>query len=453
LQSLRQEHKLTILLTTHRLEEAEQACERVAIMHHGRIQACGSLADLRRELHLGDRYLIQVQHLEGSTRENLSHYLAQPADDSSDSAPATLQVSDAEALTNALDILRQRGVKVTAVEHQPARLDEIFSRLVQRENQSQSPFSGTVAISSQAGVSAAEEAQQRAPTPEPQSGAQPGADQGLQESLTGWRQIAGAFLLRDLRQEISYRVAFFLQLFNIFFTVAIYYFIARLIGPAVAPQLARYGTDYFTFVLTGIAFTQYFSVGLNSFTTSLRQAQTTGTLEAMLSTPISLTALILCSALWEFCLSTLRVVVYLAVGVLFLGVNLAGGNWPLAGLTLLLTVTTFSSLGILAASFIMVLKRGDPITWMFNAVSHLLGGVYYPISVLPAWLQHLALLLPVTYALEAMRLALKPGTPFSQIQPSLVGLVVFGCLLLPVSLLAFRFAVRQARIDGSLTHF
>jgi ABC-2 type transport system permease protein len=101
----------------------------------------------------------------------------------------------------------------------------------------------------------------------------------------------------------------------------------------------------------------------------------------------------------------------------------------------------------------MVLKRGDPITWMFNAVSHLLGGVYYPISVLPAWLQHLALLLPVTYALEAMRLALKPGTPFSQIQPSLVGLVVFGCLLLPVSLLAFRFAVRQARIDGSLTHF
>jgi len=47
LKELRERGRTTILLTTHDMEEAELLCDRIAIMHHGRIQTDGTLADLR----------------------------------------------------------------------------------------------------------------------------------------------------------------------------------------------------------------------------------------------------------------------------------------------------------------------------------------------------------------------------------------------------------------------
>ncbi len=47
-QALRHEIGTTILMTTHYMEEAEQLCDRVALMHGGRIRAIGSPSDLKR---------------------------------------------------------------------------------------------------------------------------------------------------------------------------------------------------------------------------------------------------------------------------------------------------------------------------------------------------------------------------------------------------------------------
>ena len=101
----------------------------------------------------------------------------------------------------------------------------------------------------------------------------------------------------------------------------------------------------------------------------------------------------------------------------------------------------------------MVLKRGNPVTWVFGTTASLLGGVYYPIDVMPVWMQRLADLLPVTYALRSMRLALLQGASFLSLLPDILALTGFCVFLLPVSLFAFRFAVRRARDDGSLTHY
>ena len=152
-------------------------------------------------------------------------------------------------------------------------------------------------------------------------------------------------------------------------------------------------------------------------------------------------------------MTTLRVIVYLMIGTLFMDVNFGNANYLAAFVILLLTVVTFSSLGIIAAGFIMVLKRGDPVTWIFGAVSNLLGGIYYPIMVLPGWMQTLAKLIPVTYALRAMRLALLQGASFSELRGDIITLGIFCLVLLPLSLMVFGFAVRLARIDGSLTHY
>jgi ABC-2 type transport system permease protein len=90
---------------------------------------------------------------------------------------------------------------------------------------------------------------------------------------------------------------------------------------------------------------------------------------------------------------------------------------------------------------------------LFNATSSILGGVYYPVTILPGWMQFFASLIPVTYALRAMRLALLQGAPLRELFSDILVLVIFSLVLLPASLLAFRYAVRRAKADGSLSHF
>jgi ABC-2 type transport system permease protein len=82
-----------------------------------------------------------------------------------------------------------------------------------------------------------------------------------------------------------------------------------------------------------------------------------------------------------------------------------------------------------------------------------LGGVYYPVDVLPAWLQLLARFFPLTYSLEALRRALLVGDSLADLARDVGVLGVFSATLLPIGLLAFRFAVRKAKRDGSLTQF
>jgi ABC-2 type transport system permease protein len=132
---------------------------------------------------------------------------------------------------------------------------------------------------------------------------------------------------------------------------------------------------------------------------------------------------------------------------------MSNANLVGALITLILTIICFSSLGIISASFIMVLKQGDPINWVFSALSGLLGGVFYPITVLPQWLQMFSYILPITYSLNAMRLALLQGYSLEALAPDILALMLFSVVMLPFSILAFRYAVRRAKVDGSLTQY
>lgn len=264
---------------------------------------------------------------------------------------------------------------------------------------------------------------------------------------------AFAFLRRDWRLQLSYRFSFLLQFFGIFFNLLVFYFLSKLVGDSAAPYLEPYGGNYFAFVLIGLAFSGYFGVGLNSFSANLREAQTTGTLEAMLMTPTRLSTVIMSSSIYDYGFVTFQVFVYLALGGLLFGVQLDKGNTPAALVVLVLTIIAMTSLGIIAASFIMVLKRGDPVTLLISSLAVLLGGVYYPVQLMPQWLQLLSRLLPITYSLDAMRRALLTNASFQEIMPDIIALAIFGIVLVPLSLLIFRFAVHRAKVDGSLAHF
>ncbi len=272
-------------------------------------------------------------------------------------------------------------------------------------------------------------------------------------SLTAVTRLLRAFLVRDFFTETSYRLSFLVSIGGIFFSAFIFFFLSELVGDSAQDALAAYGGDYFAFVLIGVAFGSYFGVGLTGFARALRQAQTTGTLEAMLMTPTPVSLIIVGSAVWSYLFTTFRVLVYLSIGTLLLGVSLGGANYAAAIVTLLLSILSFASIGIITAGVIMVIKRGDPITGLLGNLANLIGGVFYPIEILPGWLQAIAKLLPITYALRAMRLSLIGGASWAELAPDLLALVIFCLLLFPLSLIIFRFAVNRARADGSLTHY
>lgn len=265
-------------------------------------------------------------------------------------------------------------------------------------------------------------------------------------------RLIWAFLVRDGRTEVSYRLSFFLSISGIFFTAITYYFVSELLGDNVAPLLRPYGGNYFSFALIGVAFAGYFNLGLSGFARALRQAQTMGTLEAMMMTPVPVSTIILGSAAWSYAFTTLRVLVYLLLGLL-LGMDLQGANYLGALATLTVAIVAFASIGIIAASIIMVIKRGDPVTGLISGFATLVGGVFYPIEIMPQWLQAVAHLLPITYALRAMRLALLQGASWAALGSDLLALGGFALVLFPLSLVVFRYSVERARAEGSLAHY
>ncbi|RMG95600.1 MAG: ABC transporter permease [Chloroflexi bacterium] len=266
-------------------------------------------------------------------------------------------------------------------------------------------------------------------------------------------RILAAFLARDFFTEISYRAAFLTSIGGILFRVFIFYFLAQLIGQTASPLLETYNGDYFSFVLIGLALGSYFGVGLTGFARALRESQTTGTLEAMLMTPAPVSIIITGSAVWSYTFTTFRVFIYLLTGSLLLGVRLNHANIPAALLILVLGIISFASIGIVAAAIIMIIKRGDPITTLLGNLANLVSGVYYPLEVLPGWLQAIAHLLPLTYALRGLRLALLAGADWATLWPDIRALLGFCVVLFPLSLLLFGMAVQRARAEGSLAQF
>ena len=61
--------------------------------------------------------------------------------------------------------------------------------------------------------------------------------------------------------------------------------------------------------------------------------------------------------------------------------------------------------------------------------------------------------LPITYSLEGMRLAILKGHGLGSLIPTILPLLAFAVVMLPLSLRAFQYAVRRAKMDGTLTHY
>ena len=262
-----------------------------------------------------------------------------------------------------------------------------------------------------------------------------------------------SLIKKDFLIETSYKLAFCFNLFSVVTSLLAYFFIDKLFGHRVAGHLEEFGVNYFSYVLLSMAFFSYIGVGIGSFSTRIRLEQVQGTLESLLLTPTKVSIILLGFGLWNLIFATLDVGIYIGLGIFLFKIDFSQVNIISTVAILILTVLSFSSLGIISASFIIAFKRGNPVGWVINNLEGLLGGVYFPITVMPAWLQFLAKLLPITYAIRAMQLAVYKGYSLGELGNELGFLVIFSILLIPFSFASFKYALNKARRQGSLVQY
>jgi len=258
-----------------------------------------------------------------------------------------------------------------------------------------------------------------------------------------------ALVRRDFQIRRSYRVAFALDLTLGLLNVLIYFFISRTFVGAQTEHLGG-APSYFAFALVGIALTAVVQAAAIEVASVLRQEQLTGTLEALVTQPVAPTQLVLGLAALPSIYAALRVGLYLAVAALWLDVDFGNSSWSGFLAVLAATAAAMVAIGIVSCAVVLVVKRGEILVGMVIFGMGLLGGAYFPVSVLPGWVEVLGRIVPTRFAFDGARSAIFSGSGWGA---DVAYLVLFAAAVLPLSLLLFRQALAVARRTGSLGQY
>jgi ABC-2 type transport system permease protein len=258
-----------------------------------------------------------------------------------------------------------------------------------------------------------------------------------------------ALLWRDYLIRASYRVVLVLDLFIGILDVGVYYFISRTFEGAATASLGP-APSYFAFALVGIALTTVINATSAGVANRLREEQLTGTLEALVTQPVSAVEMAVGMCGLPFLFATLRVAIYLVVGGALLGVDFSHASWIGFALVLTFTAVTMSAVGIATAGAVMVLKRGQTIAALIIFGMGLLGGAFFPVSVLPDWLEALGSVVPPRFAFDGLRQALYAGEDW---QGDALALLAYSCVLVPVAVWLFGRSLLYCRRSGSLAQY
>jgi ABC-2 type transport system ATP-binding protein len=125
IKTLKEEYRMTLLMTTHYLEEADSLCDRVAIIDHGHIIKIGSPEELKESIG-GDVIVIEVKELEPDLSPFISQLkLVKDVKKNNNTYRIKAELGE-EASPQITDIIRSKGLHVTKVSLTKPTLDEVY---------------------------------------------------------------------------------------------------------------------------------------------------------------------------------------------------------------------------------------------------------------------------------------------------------------------------------------
>lgn len=262
----------------------------------------------------------------------------------------------------------------------------------------------------------------------------------------------GALTRAKTRAALSYRLQTALSFVGLVVSVVPIYFVATALQPVMARSIAAEGDQYFAFLVVGMIVFSLVNTCVNVLSVEVGSAIGNGTLEALLATPTPVGTILIGLSGYNLVWSAVRALVLL-VAAWALGASV---QWSHAGSTLLivlLVLVCHLSFGAIAAAFVIAFRTSAALPRLLTAASIFLGGVYYPTTAIPSWLQDITSLVPLSYGLRAIRRVLLEGASLASVGPDVGVLALFTLAFLLAGTLAVRFALAYGRRAGTLAQY
>jgi ABC-2 type transport system permease protein len=247
----------------------------------------------------------------------------------------------------------------------------------------------------------------------------------------------------------SYRLAFVLDLVYGLINLVVYFFISRTFEQAHTAGLNGAPT-YFAFVAVGIAITVVIGAASSGLAARIREEQLTGTLEALIAQPLTTTEVSLGLAGFPFLFAIVRAAFYILIAGAFLDLGLGNADWVGFVVVLLAAGVALSALGVLFGGLVLVVKRGEVLAGMIPFAMGLVSGAFFPVSVLPGWLEPIGRIVPTRFAFDGLRNAIFRGEDWGS---DAAALALFALVALPLAIAVFERALAYGRKTGSLSQY
>jgi ABC-2 type transport system permease protein len=206
-----------------------------------------------------------------------------------------------------------------------------------------------------------------------------------------------------------------------------------------------------TYLLVGTLVWRFLASIFNNISEMIAWERWEGTIEYTFMAPVRRFNQMLGQTLFAIIYSLIFTLIIGVVVSSFFDLDFSNADFGSALIILLVGSVSFVGIGVVASILpLLYPERGAQMTNIVQAFFLLVSGIYYPISVLPDWLQILAKISPATYVLAGMRAALLPETaeasPTSYVWP----LLVMGIIMLPLGIYLFQRAEKYTKRTGKL---
>jgi len=200
--------------------------------------------------------------------------------------------------------------------------------------------------------------------------------------------------------------------------------------------------NYFEFVAPGIISMVVMMSLMTGLPHAISYEKDTGTLDGMLVAPINRLSIILGKVMAQTIRGLIQGAIIVMLAVVLFGVVIHGSILLVVAL-LLLTVFSFVGLGILITSFTGREETATMVMMTLMFPMMFLSGVFFPIQQMPAFMQDIAHLLPLTYAAQALRKVMVLGAGLDAVSTEILILLAFGLVLLAVAVPMFKKAMNR----------
>ncbi|WP_084658928.1 ABC transporter permease [Thermogemmatispora onikobensis] len=180
--------------------------------------------------------------------------------------------------------------------------------------------------------------------------------------------------------------------------------------------------------------------GLQSVAGSILEERESGTLRRLLIAPVQRYALLGGKLLTQFLVTMLQLLLLFAIGSFVFKLHVS--NWP--GVIILLLVSSFAmtGFGILLVSLVRTRRQLAPVLTIVTLTTSAIGGAWWPLWLEPDWLQGVAHVGIVAWAMEALNALMISGRTLAEVLPNIFALIIYGLVCFVLGLVLFRFQPR-----------